>query len=150
MPDFSKGKIYRLVCDDPDLLYIGSTCKTLAQRKAGHVFEAKHNSPKKCSSFQIYEAGNLKIELIEAYPCNTKHELHMRERYWIQNSKCVNRYSRVTTTEIEKKEKKKERDRRYYENHKDEIKKKTRQYALANPEQTAQYKREYEMRKKGC
>ncbi len=37
MPDYSKGKIYKIVCNTTGLVYIGSTCEpTLARRLAGH------------------------------------------------------------------------------------------------------------------
>ena len=34
MRDYSKGKIYKLVCED--LIYIGSTIQRLSKRKAHH------------------------------------------------------------------------------------------------------------------
>ena len=38
MIDYSKGKIYKIVCNNTGLIYIGSTCEpTLARRLAKHV-----------------------------------------------------------------------------------------------------------------
>ena len=35
MPDYSKGKIYKIVCNVTGLVYVGSTCEpTLARRLA--------------------------------------------------------------------------------------------------------------------
>ena len=42
MPNYQNGKIYKLVNTEGTLTYIGSTCQTLARRKA------KHHSNYKC------------------------------------------------------------------------------------------------------
>ena len=40
--DYSKGKIYKIVCNTTGLVYIGSTCKSrLCQRLSGHVGDYK-------------------------------------------------------------------------------------------------------------
>jgi len=65
------------------------------------------------------------LELIELYPCETLYELLWRERYWIENIKCVNIRIPIYTNQ-EKKEKKK----KYREFHKEyfrEYKKKHRE-----------------------
>ena len=37
MPDYSKGKIYTIICrNDPSLIYVGSTIQSLAKRLGGH------------------------------------------------------------------------------------------------------------------
>jgi len=37
MPDYSKSKIYKLICDDPELVYYGSTTqKYLSSRLCEH------------------------------------------------------------------------------------------------------------------
>jgi hypothetical protein len=85
MPDYQKGKIYRIVCLDTLLEYIGSTCDTLPRRLSNHIGKWKswkQGKANKCGSFKILEGGNYKIELIEDYPCEKKEELHIRERYW--------------------------------------------------------------------
>jgi len=85
MPDYSKGRIYKLVCDDPELIYYGSTIqKYLSKRFHQH-------KEMKCSSKALFEAGGCKIILVENYPCKTKDELIARERYYIENFKCVNK-----------------------------------------------------------
>jgi hypothetical protein len=85
MPDYQKGKIYRLTCLNTGLEYIGSTCDSLNRRLNNH--STKYNSWKQgkannCGSFKIIEGGNYKIDLVEDYPCNNVEELHIRERYW--------------------------------------------------------------------
>ena len=41
------------------------------------------------TSYQIMKHEDCQIVLIEMYPCNTKYELEARERYHIENTKCV-------------------------------------------------------------
>ena len=85
MSDYSKGKIYRLLCDDPNLVYYGSTVRELEKRLIGHT--CKSNS---CSSKILVEAGGIRIELVENYPCNSKAELELREKMYIRSNNCVN------------------------------------------------------------
>lgn len=97
MPDYKKGKIYRLTCDDNNLFYYGSTCETLAQRKAIHKYLAKTKSGG--NSYLLYEKGNVNIELVEEFPCENKNELHVRERFYILNNHCINHDIPASTPE---------------------------------------------------
>jgi len=54
-----------------------------------HKCDAKLN--RGCASQQIILNGNYSYSMIEPYPCNSKQELHTRERYWIENFDCVNK-----------------------------------------------------------
>ena len=87
MPNYQLGKIYKIIDNTSDQLYIGSTCEpTLARRLAGHVRDHRRYSldPKSQSfitSFSIIANNNYDIVLIESYPCNSKDELQARERY---------------------------------------------------------------------
>lgn len=90
MPDYSNGKIYKIHSHRTDLVYIGSTTQTLSRRLS------KHKSSAKCrgehTSKSIIEYGDAMITLIETYPCTNKTELESRERYFIDNNECVNKY----------------------------------------------------------
>ena len=92
MPDYSKGKIYKLVDNTNENVYIGSTITTLAHRLTVHKLKTNL-----CVSKSIIQNNNFKIELIELYPCNTKNELLMRERYWIENTICINKTTPIKT-----------------------------------------------------
>jgi len=46
---------------------------------------------KNITSKYILELGDYEIVLLELYPCNSKDELHMRERYYIEALDCVNK-----------------------------------------------------------
>jgi len=88
MPDYSKGKIYRIVCDTSGEVYYGSTIQSLSMRLTGHKVDAKRS---RCSSKQIIDRGNYSIVLVEEYPCENKEQLARRERFYIDNNVCVNK-----------------------------------------------------------
>jgi hypothetical protein len=103
MPNFENGKIYKLFSkNQSDKVYIGSTCSTLERRKQGHKNNYKsYLNNKYCyvSSFDIIHFDDADIVLIENYPCNSKDELHKRERYYIENTaNCVNRFIPTRTS----------------------------------------------------
>ena len=93
MVNYLESKIYKIVGNG--LTYYGSTCEpTLAKRLT------KHRGNFKCynigtyryvTSFKIIETGNYDIILIENFPCNSRDELHARERHYIENNECVNK-----------------------------------------------------------
>lgn len=86
MIDYSKAKIYKLVSGD--LTYIGSTINGLSRRKADH----KAHCGRGITSEILFKTGlNVDIVLIENYPCANKEELHKRERFWIEQTDCVNK-----------------------------------------------------------
>ena len=88
MPNFQNGKIYMIrSASRQDLIYIGSTTQTLAQRMA------KHRKPSNtCSSREIVSIGDAYIELIENFSCNNKDELNA----------CENRHMRTLQNVINK------------------------------------------------
>ena len=93
MPDFSKSKVYKIVCNVTGLVYIGSTIQKLSKRLSNHRCDYKkylNNKHSYVSSFKIIENDNNNIFLIEDCPCERKEQLHARERYWIENIQCVN------------------------------------------------------------
>ena len=92
--NYSKGQIYKIVNDDfPDLVYYGSTIQNIKYR-----FN-KHKSVKDCSCKKLFETNNAKIELVEKYPCETKRELEIREKYYVSNFECINRFVPARTKE---------------------------------------------------
>jgi hypothetical protein len=95
MPNYQDAKIYKILNYENDDVYIGSTTEpTLARRLSGHVRNYKMYLKGKgnyVTSFKVIATHNYDIQLIEAYPCNNKMELHAREGYWIKQIECVNR-----------------------------------------------------------
>lgn len=92
MPDYSKGKVYKLWSPLGDLIYIGSTTQSLSKRLGGHRGSFKMNKGTTSKYlFEEYGIDQVKIELIENCPCNSKMELMRREGYFIKTLNCVNK-----------------------------------------------------------
>jgi hypothetical protein len=92
MPNYSRAKIYRLVCDDPELVYYGSTTlEKLCNRLSQHTSGFKHKNQTKVTAHSLYEVGGVKIELVEDFPCENKDQLRAREAFYIRNNLCVNK-----------------------------------------------------------
>ena len=135
MPDYQKGKIYKIWSPHSDDIYIGSSTQDLAVRMG------KHRSDMDCTAKSIINLGEAKIELIELYPCNSKIELNKREGYFIRSLDCVNIcISGRTKKEYyeENKEKVAGQTKIYRENNKEIISKKMKAYREANKEQLAE------------
>ena len=118
MPDYKEGKIYKIKCNETGEQYFGSTTYSLQSRLNNH--KSKIKSKKQCMAKQIINRGNFQIELVENYSCETKQELHKRERFYIDNNECINH---VIPTRTQKeyrelhKEKLKELNRIYEKEH---------------------------------
>ncbi len=96
MVNYQNGKIYKIVSDSTDDVYVGSTTKKyLCNRMAGHRDHYKKWQQGNFSfitSFEILKHGDAKIFLLEKYPCNSKEELDSRERWYIDNTEnCINK-----------------------------------------------------------
>tara|TARA_R100001594_G_scaffold3518_7_gene13129 strand:+ start:92 stop:529 length:438 start_codon:yes stop_codon:yes gene_type:complete len=76
-------KIYKLIDNTNGNIYIGQTKQKLYKRLNNHKQDYKRGY--KGSSKEIIKNGDYKIELIE----ETTDKL--RERYWIENTKCINK-----------------------------------------------------------
>ena len=80
---YKDGKIYAITSLNTDKIYIGNTTQNLSHRLAVHKSKYKRYlkgiADNFFTSFYIIDLGDVSIELLEAYPCNTKKELHKRE-----------------------------------------------------------------------
>ena len=97
MPDYQKGKIYRIWDNGYNKCYIGSTCEDLSRRMTGHRknFKIHKRDGKGFTTadmlFDEYGIENCKIELVENFPCNSKAELHAREGHYQRENECINK-----------------------------------------------------------
>ncbi len=136
MVNYQLGKIYKLISPS-GLIYIGSTCETLSNRLSGHKSSYKryneNKTKKKITSFKLLEEdiNNIDIVLIEKYPCNSKEELHSRERYYIDLIDCVNTIKPLRTT------------KEYHNDNKEAILIKHKIWIENNKEHVAEYNKEY-------
>ena len=113
MSNYSKGKIYKLVCNVTGLIYIGSTTTTLNQRKGKHSGDfTRFNKGKYnyVSSFDIIKGDDYSIELIENFPCTSKKELLTRETFYINSVECVNKCNPVQDKNYNKEYRSKNKD----------------------------------------
>jgi hypothetical protein len=151
MVNYQDAKIYKLV--GGGLIYYGSTCNELNKRLYQH--KQKNNN---CKSKLLFDSGDkVEIILVEKYLCNDKIELHQRERYYIENFECVNKYIPLRTQKEYRddnkdkikewrevnKEELKDKKKEYYENNKDNIKDKINDYYKDNKDKIKERKKEY-------
>lgn len=93
---YENGKIYKIVCNLTNNVYIGSTCEpTLAKRLGKHKSNYKDylagKSKGNNSVFKILENNDYNIILLEKFPSKSKDELLSRERHYIETQICVNK-----------------------------------------------------------
>jgi len=127
MPDYSKSVIYKIYDNTNGDTYYGSTCNTLRYRIRGHKCIAFTKTDKRpCKSKSIILNGDYSYCVVEEYPCENKHQLHTRERWWIENNNCINRQIPTRTHKeydderyANNKETEQERGRNYYRNNKE-------------------------------
>tara|TARA_R110000822_G_scaffold8902_8_gene35059 strand:+ start:542 stop:1003 length:462 start_codon:yes stop_codon:yes gene_type:complete len=112
-------KIYKIIDNTNGNIYIGKTENTLKQRLAVHKID------KNCSSTEIIKNGDYRMELIEETQDKT------RERYWIENTQCINKQIPGRT------------DKEYYEDNKESILKQRKEYSKNNKDKIKKYQSEY-------
>jgi len=90
MPDYQFGKIYKITGineEGIELTYIGSTYLSLIDRFEYHKNLLINN----CSSKIIIKTcSNIMITLIIDFPCKTRKELLIKERYYYDIYECIN------------------------------------------------------------
>ena len=87
MLDYSKAKIYKLVCDDG--FYIGSTCRELRVRFSEH--RRHRTGPRRTKACDLTINDNTRMELLLDYPCTNKLQLDLMEANFIlANPGCIN------------------------------------------------------------
>ena len=92
MVNYQNGRIYKLVNDIDDKIYVGSTTTSLSQRKSAHVtLSRKKTNRAVYKHFNDIGWNRVSIILIEKYSCEDKEELLKRERYWIEKIGTLNR-----------------------------------------------------------
>ncbi len=100
-----KGIIYKIVCNTTGDTYYGSTIMSLAQRMTSHkaVFKKWKQGLTTCtSSFPIIEKGNYSVSIVDTVEFENKSELLLKEREYIRNNVCVNKYMPILTNDEKK------------------------------------------------
>jgi hypothetical protein len=161
--DFSKGLIYSIVCKtDETLIYVGSTTE-FTKRKSQHKTVC-NNEKSENHNLQVYVMirtnggwGNFDMKPIKEFPCESKIQLVIEEeriRKEMQANLNTKRAYRspeerrkyyeehkdeLKTYREENKEKINEKGRKYYEEHKDE----KRKYYEAHKDEIRTYREEH-------
>jgi hypothetical protein len=119
MPDYKNGKIYKLCSPQGEEIYIGSTTLPLYKRLYFH------KKQQKCSSKYLFENyDNVKIELLENFPCNKKKELTKKEGCYVRENKCLKENKCLNKNVPGRTAKEWYQDSNYYEKNKEKLNKK--------------------------
>lgn len=147
MGKYSNGKIYKLVNDVNDEIYVGSTCNSLSKRIAKHRYFAKTKPSQVHRCMNVIGWDNVKIILIEEYPCDNRMQLERRERYWIDELKPSLNKALPGRTYEEWKEENKEMLQQYMKEynlqHKDTKREYDKKYREDNAEKRKQQEKEF-------
>ena len=90
------GYIYKIwSISNPEMVYYGSTqqqvCKRLNDhRKDYNMWKKANNKKLFTTSFLIFDIGEYEYATLESMEFEEKFELRNRERFYIENNKCVN------------------------------------------------------------
>lgn len=130
------GKIYKII--GYGLTYYGSTTESIKRRLARHKSHYKDFKDgkriDKITVFDIFDRGeDYEIILVEHFICPDKKTLLDKENYYITTNECVNKCIPNRTLEQLK-----ERQKKYNENHREQIKNTAKKWA------------EKDRREKGC
>lgn len=140
MVNYQQAKIYKIVCNESNLIYIGSTCQTLANRMSRHriAYKSYQADPSKqyCSIYEVLKYPSARILLVRNSPCNNREELSAIVGGFILNNECVNKNVPGRTPA------------EYYEANKDRINEQQKGYREANKDKiTTRQKGYYEQNK---
>ncbi len=143
MVNYGNGKIYKIVrLSDDVIIYVGSTTKQyISQRLVEHKNKAKKYPNRKVYK-SINENGgwnNHEIILIEYCNCNSKDELHRKEREFIVSLKPIGNITIPMRTQREYYIDNIEKSKQY----RVENNEKSKQYKLDNKEKVREYAKEY-------
>ena len=147
MKSYNNSTIYKIISNNSDDIYIGSSVQNLRSRLAQHSrdFRAynKGTYNKYCTSYKIIEQGDYDIIELEKVCCNDKQELHKRERDWIERLECVNKNIPCRTKKeyyLDNKDSILENRKDYYLDNKDSILENHKAYYLNNKDSILEYK----------
>ena len=162
MPDYSKGKIYKIILDECDEIYVGSTIQLLCNRMSSHRRIGKMRPSPVHKFINEYGWDKANIVLIEDFPCERKEQLYLRERYWIDKIGTLNKQiptrtykewrenNKVKIKEWCEKNKVKilQTSQLYREKNKQLIKEKKREWRENNRDKVLKHMRDYYQRQK--
>jgi len=154
MVNYQRGKIYKLVSEHTEKIYIGSTTqKYLSDRLSGHAckfrkYTKDHITKNTTKSVELFKLGEVQIILIENFPCNDVNELKAREAYYIKlfKRKVVNETIPLRTNREYREDNREDiliKKKQYREKHKEDIKIKKKEYREKHKEDLRIKSKEY-------
>ena len=131
--EYANGKIYQILNNIDDDVYVGSTCQSLSQRMAKHRWSMKNNIHKGMLNDKIKEHGidAFYIELLEEYPCDNKEQLLAREGHYIRLMGTLNKRIAGRTRKL------------YYEEHIEQVKEYKQTYREANSDKIREHQKQH-------
>ena len=139
------GYIYVLKSNQSELIYVGSTRKTIQERfmrHKRHYREYLNNNMNYISSFELIKYDDCYIELIKEIYCSKKQLMELENEEINKTKNCVNIVQAIRSIEqkklyhikydqqehIKQYQKQYIKTHKYYENHKEEMKIYNKQY----------------------
>ena len=147
MVNYGNGKIYKIVrLSDDELIYVGSTTKHYLSSRL-----VEHKNMSRCKpNMRVYKSiaenegwENHAIILIEHCDCNSKDELHRKEREFIVSLKPIGNKAIPLRTLVEWRIENKEKSKQYYIDNKEKLNQQTKQYHIDNKEKLNQQTKQY-------
>ena len=132
--DYSKAKIYQIINDINNDVYIGATCQPLSKRIAEHRTSMRSKRDKHIKLYQkMLEIGveHFRIELIKETPCENIEQLRAIEGKYIRELGTLNSQVASRTSNDYKKEFKERyypQKKVYRENNRESLNEKNRNY----------------------
>jgi len=82
------GRVYKIFVEGiEDICYIGSTTESLKARLSKHRCSANNLDLNQSASACFFQDDNtVLIKLVEEGPFESKHDMELRERYWIEQT----------------------------------------------------------------
>lgn len=132
-----KGIIYCIECNDTGDKYIGSTYQPLRERMWSHKSHIKQfdngNMNGKCKVYSIIKNDNYTYYPLEELEIDAPKDLRIRERHFIENTKCINKMIPTRS--------KYEQDKAYREGEKrEEILQQKREYNSKNADKIKEHR----------
>ena len=136
------GRVYKIVHNQSDLVYIGSTLNQLKYRWRDHKNSYKKwpNSRTKCAIYEYFDEygiENFICVLIKEYEVEDRAHLRAYEQLWINKLRCVNKQCAFQPIPL------KEYKKQYYKNNQQKLKEISKQYYNDNKQKLSEYKKQY-------
>jgi len=146
MSEFKIGRVYKIIHNQSNIVYIGSTYNRLSDRWCHHknhykdYLRGKHAEIAIFPYFKEFGIENFKIILIKEYEVVDKKHLLMYEQLWINKLKSINKTKPFQPL---KKERIKQSSKQHYQANKDKIRGKIKQYYDLNKDKIKEHHKEY-------